>query len=328
MSDGDTARLLSEPQYLTTSLTATRPFEPVYTPAEAEAIRLKNEESERNGNFDHLNTYGMIEERLEQEWCRQCRIWRPPRAAHCYVCQQCVLRLDHHCGLLGNCTGIKNHRFFILFLMLIGSGAVTLAASALIWLVQSLILRGFSSEAVIALALLLVFALASCTSFIAYFHLYMMVMDVTMREKYGRKRTQYQVSTRQQIVSFGGSIQQTSARSRRSACSFLRRPSLFLPPFDFLPPRLVQAETMKPREKALEIWREIFLAPCQLKPTTRALQRKQQARREATTGGRAPAAAEDTRGLAIDVVADGTGDESNSRPHAMLPHSPDTAKQA
>lgn len=194
--DPETAALLSRPEYTETALVATRPFEPVYTAEELEQQRLKIEANERAGNYEHENTYGLTEQRLEQEWCRTCRIWRPPRAAHCYVCQQCVMRLDHHCGLLGNCVGIRNHRFFIAFIFLIGTGACTLLISTLNWLIQQILYVGWMDEYTwLALILLIPFGLASCTTFISYFHLWMMLMDVTMREKYGRKRTQYDSST-------------------------------------------------------------------------------------------------------------------------------------
>ena len=40
-----------------------------------------------------------------ERYCRTCRVWRPPRAAHCRECGWCVDRFDHHCGALGNCVG-------------------------------------------------------------------------------------------------------------------------------------------------------------------------------------------------------------------------------
>ena len=51
-----------------------------------------------------------------ERWCRTCKIWRPPRAAHCTECGYCVKRFDHHCGAVGNCVGRDNHRWFVAFL--------------------------------------------------------------------------------------------------------------------------------------------------------------------------------------------------------------------
>lgn len=48
--------------------------------------------------------------------CKQCNHMRPPRAHHCRVCGECVMRMDHHCPWAGNCIGLKNHKYFICFL--------------------------------------------------------------------------------------------------------------------------------------------------------------------------------------------------------------------
>lgn len=53
---------------------------------------------------------------LESRLCSICDIYKPPRSKHCYTCHRCVARFDHHCPLIGNCIGVKNHRLFYLFL--------------------------------------------------------------------------------------------------------------------------------------------------------------------------------------------------------------------
>jgi ribosomal protein L40E len=50
------------------------------------------------------------------EICLKCDSKRPPRAHHCKSCDKCILKMDHHCPWIANCVGLKNQKYFILFL--------------------------------------------------------------------------------------------------------------------------------------------------------------------------------------------------------------------
>lgn len=51
--------------------------------------------------------------------CIICRIVRDQRTFHCKECGHCVQRLDHHCPWIDRCIGLRNHRLFCCFLVLL-----------------------------------------------------------------------------------------------------------------------------------------------------------------------------------------------------------------
>jgi hypothetical protein len=50
-------------------------------------------------------------------YCIKCVSKRPYRSHHCSQCKRCVQKMDHHCPWIANCIGLRNQKYFFLFLL-------------------------------------------------------------------------------------------------------------------------------------------------------------------------------------------------------------------
>lgn len=75
---------------------------------------VKATEEEKKTNVVVLAEAGCLDPRI---FCTSCMIKKPMRANHCFSCDACVAKQDHHSIWINGCIGARNHHFFVLFLL-------------------------------------------------------------------------------------------------------------------------------------------------------------------------------------------------------------------
>ena len=80
-------------------------------------LTVKTEPGYMQGN-SNLPFVRLVEKFEANLLCPHCKVICTADSRHCYICNQCVERFDHHCQWVNNCIGIQNHSYFYLFIIL------------------------------------------------------------------------------------------------------------------------------------------------------------------------------------------------------------------
>ncbi|KGL94319.1 Palmitoyltransferase ZDHHC13, partial [Charadrius vociferus] len=91
---------------------------------------IKTSEKERKENIVALAEAGCLDFRT---FCTSCLVRKPLRSMHCLACNSCVARYDQHSLWIGQCIGIGNHRYYLLFLSLLTMTSVWLVYGTLLY---------------------------------------------------------------------------------------------------------------------------------------------------------------------------------------------------
>lgn len=159
--------------------------------------------------FKEITIDGLV---MKMKFCETCNIYRPPRASHCSVCNNCCENFDHHCPWVGNCVAKNNYRYFILFVNSVTFLCVWVFGFSLTKLVllyydhgrNGLASLGDSIRDSPVSLVLIIFCFVSVWSVggLSSYHFYLTSLNITTNEEFKRSRKDRSVFNRGKWLNF------------------------------------------------------------------------------------------------------------------------------
>ncbi|KAJ9547974.1 hypothetical protein OSB04_020517 [Centaurea solstitialis] len=114
------------------------------------------------------------------KYCDTCMLYRPPRASHCSVCNNCVQRFDHHVH------GLRNYRYFYMFILT--STILCIYVFAFSWVQifqqEDAILKTMSKDVLSDFLLVYCFITVWFVGGLTIFHIYLICSNQTTYENF------------------------------------------------------------------------------------------------------------------------------------------------